>query len=109
MGKCMAQAKISFENWSIMNCHCLSVLHYIIIFIMMLSFLYIFTHLHRLEKYLNIEIESLKIKSALKSNEKSFKGFEKFLNFTFSSELIKNQIQNNFTEISLIMPSIKIA
>ena len=69
MGKCMAQAKIAFENWSIMYHHCRSVLYYILIF-MMLSFLYIFTHLHRLEKYLNIEF--FKIKSALKSIWKIF-------------------------------------
>ena len=40
---------------------------------------------HRLEKYLNLEgflEKSLKIKSALKSTEKSLKSLEKFLNST---------------------------
>ena len=41
--------------------------------------------LHRLEKYLNLEgflEKPLKIKSALKSTEKSLKSFEKSLNST---------------------------
>ena len=40
---------------------------------------------HRLEKYLNLEDlleKSLKIKSVLKSTEKSLKGLEKSLNFS---------------------------
>ena len=40
---------------------------------------------HRLEKYLNVEDlleKSLKIKSALESTGKSFKGLEKSLNYT---------------------------
>ena len=42
---------------------------------------------HRLEKYLNLESfleKSLKIKSALKSTEKSLRNLEKSLNSTFS-------------------------
>ena len=45
---------------------------------------------HRLEKYLNLEgflEKSLKIKSALKSTGKSFKGLEKSLNSSISVEL----------------------
>ena len=45
-----------------------------------------FQGLHRLEKYLNLEgflEKSLKIKSALKSTEKSLKSLEKSLNSIF--------------------------
>ena len=60
---------------------------------------------HRLEKYLNLEgflEQSLKIKSALKSNGKSLKSLQKSLNSTISLGL--NTVDRDLNQYKNVVP-----